>query len=215
MAISYGGETDSGRAHEPGVLGRILRPMREARAVAETWADKWRLIETRWHACVEECWSGRTEVDQAGVARVHVSAPRCKAAIEALAQDLWALRDWLIQDATSGLDAAAVDGFLDSPDGYHVRSCGDLATRAKHFRVDDPKKHLLQLERADEVKDNVPIVFRAVRVFQQPAASRGGGRPATGDTDQYEDAVEMLRRAIRGWSAFLQERSLIREPIAT
>jgi hypothetical protein len=144
-----------------------------------------------------------------------VSAQRCKAAIEALAQDLWALRDWLIQDTTSGLDAVDVDGFLDSPDGYHVRSCGDLATRVKHFRVDHSKKHLLELERIDQVKDDVPIVFRAVRVFQQPAAKRGAERAATGDTDQYEDAVEMVRRAIRGWNAFLRERSLINEPIST
>jgi hypothetical protein len=29
------------------------------------WTDKWRLIETRWQACVEECWHGRVEVDEA------------------------------------------------------------------------------------------------------------------------------------------------------
>ena len=140
---------------------------------------------------------------------------RCKGAIEALAQDLWALRDWLVKDPTAGLDAGDLNTFVNSPEGTHVRACADLATRLKHFQVDDAKRHLLELEPVHSVKQGVPITFKAVKVYQHPSRPPvGTPRVPTGDTDVYEDAVEMLRRAARSWNEFLISKSLSQEGIA-
>lgn len=172
---------------------------------SETWKDKWRMIELRWDICIQECLKGSP--DERGNTRL--SAGKCKAAIESVALDVWAFRDWLIHDTSSGLDSAVVDAFLNDAAGYHIRACSDLATRSKHFAVGDAKKHLLELHRVDAVKDNLPIVFRAKRVFQHPAQTRGAVRAPTGNTDEYEDAVEMVHRAIKQWRVFLTDRKLL------
>lgn len=110
-----------------------------------------------------------------------------------------------MKDPTSGLTATDLNAFVESPEGTHVRACADLATRLKHFRVTSRRRHLLELEEAGEIKQGVPIVFRAVKIHQHPLPEIPPGDPQptrpldrlpTGDTDTYEDAVEMLRRAI-------------------
>ncbi|TXI08286.1 MAG: hypothetical protein E6Q76_07505 [Rhizobium sp.] len=175
-------------------------------AGGETWKNKWAMIESRRETCLSECLTGHRTTDSLVV---RVSVRKCRDAIEALAQDLWALRDWLVNDPSSGLKAADVDAFLHSAGGYHIRACGDLATRAKHFAVNDNKKHLLQLQEVKAEKDGVPIVFKAVRIYHTPADKRGDERVPTGSTDEYEDAVEMCRRALEQWRTFLVSVKLL------
>lgn len=183
--------------------------------MAEKWQDRWHLIESRWQVCVDECWRGTPQKAIGAAGGTLVDTLRCKGAIEALAHDLWALRDWLLKDPTSGLDASDLNAFVNSSEGFHVRACGDLATRLKHFQVDDARRHLLELKPVHTVKHGVPIVFKAVKVYQHPSMPPAGSpRAPTGDTDVYEDAVEMLRRAIRSWNEFLISKSLIQKSIA-
>lgn len=183
--------------------------------MAETWRHRWEMIESRWQVCVDACWNGVPRTVTGAAGGTYIDTLHCQGAIEALAHDLWALWDWLLRDPASSLDFAELSAFLNSPDGYHVRACGDLVTRLKHFQVNDARKHLLELEPAHDMRQGVPIVFRAVRVYQHPSTtSRTAPRVPTGDTDVYEDAVEMLRRAIGQWNEFLISKSLIQERIA-
>lgn len=177
--------------------------------MAETWIDKWKTVRSRWETCQTECWRGHEQIDDTGQPIARISAQKCKDSIEALAQDLWALRDWLVHDSGVQLSQAIVDGFLDSSDGYHVRACSDLATRLKHFRVGDKRKHLLELVRVDQIKGGAPIVFRAVRLFQHALEPGEKNRALTGSSDEYEDAVEMVRRAIIGWESFFTKNGIV------
>jgi hypothetical protein len=185
--------------------------------VAETWRDKWSMIEVRWNTCFAECFDGYERVDgnpnqlrslpPSVQRRDHAEQARlCKAAIEAMAQDLWALRDWLVQDPSTPLTREDLDAFIESADAFHIRSCADLATRVKHFQVDDRRRHLLTLEQVDDYEVEPPTLFRATRIYQGPRVD--GSRTPTGDVDEYPDAIEMLRRARRDWVGFLRSNGM-------
>lgn len=176
--------------------------------MGESWQDRWKMIEVRWKLCVRQSL------------RSHASSPvqpdptevlECKGSIEALAGDLWALRDWLINDPTSPLTEQQVNDFLDRAEQGHIRACSDLTTRLKHYSVNDPKKHLLELVPVSS--HGGAVRFRAVRTFQAGPMAKGALRTATGDTDEYEDALEMIRRAIASWNDFLLSSGVVANPI--
>lgn len=184
--------------------------------MAETWRDRWNMIEHRWEAVVKKCWRGKLNPEHPEIPTF--TKTDCKAAIEALAIDLWSFRDWLVNDDSSGLTAADVDDFVKDSSGYHLRSCADLATRLKHCRVDDRHRHLLELKFVGTTTPGEPpIMFSAERVFYAEESANqakqrrtaGTQRVPTANRDEYLDAVELLRRARLAWEQLLKARSLI------
>jgi hypothetical protein len=129
-----------------------------------------------------------------------------------LALDLWALRDWLEHDPSNPLTKEHLDSFVSSSDGFHVRACADLATRIKHFRVDHSLRHFTALIPENDFSQSPPILFSVRKVYQAPwpqGASRAGERISTQDEDHYEDAMELMRRALSAWEAFLSQENLL------
>ncbi len=54
-------------------------------AVAQTWKDKWKSINSKFDTCMSECITHYRSDD------------KCKDGIEAVMADIWNLRDWLAQ----------------------------------------------------------------------------------------------------------------------
>lgn len=170
----------------------------------------------RWDTVLVECWRGRPSPTDAE--RVEFRPMSCKGAIEALAIDLWSIRDWLVNDPTASIDPDVISDFVTGPGGMHIRGCADLATRLKHHSVDDAKRNLLELVEVIEFPDGEPPIFYAAEkiIFldEDPNVAtkrrkRGEPRPETANRDSYPDAVEMLQRAKSDWTSFLVGQGLL------
>jgi len=155
--------------------------------VAQTWKDKWRSISSKFETCTSECITHYRSDD------------KCRDSIEAVIADIWNLKDWLAHDSTAHVPKADIDKFLDR-EAFHIRACGDLETKQKHYRVDDPHRENTELiwEGNHNHPSGLPVIFGVTRKYKD-----GSG------TDHWEDAYELARRAIEEWKRFLTERGLL------
>jgi hypothetical protein len=155
-------------------------------AAAETWKDEWRSINSKFATCESECITH------------YRSDQKCKDSIEAVVADIWNLKDWLAEDATITVSKAEIDEFVKK--AIHITACGDIETKQKHYRVVNRRHEEaeLVLKGNYDHPSGLPLVFGATRRYRD-----GSGR------DNYEDACELPRRAIKQWRGFLQDKGLL------
>jgi len=156
-------------------------------AIAQTWRDKWKSINSKFATCVSECVTHYRSDDN------------CRNSIEAVIADIWNLKDWLINDPIARVPKADIGAFLDT-EAFNVRACGDIETRQKHYRVNDPRREDTELiwEGNHTHRSGYPVIFSVTRTYKD-----GSGR------DHWEDAFELGRRAIEEWRRFLVRRGLL------
>jgi len=156
-------------------------------AVEQTWKDKWKSINSKFDTCKSECITN------------YCSDDKCKDSIEAVMADIWNLKDWLAQDSTAHVPQADINAFLDT-EAFNIRACGDIETKQKHLRVNDPHRENTELiwEGNHAHPSGLPVIFSITRTYKD-----GSG------TDHWEDAYELARRAIEEWKKFLGKRGLL------
>ena len=157
-------------------------------AVAQTWKDKWKRINRRFDTCKSECITHYRSDD------------KCRDSIEAVIADIWNLKDWLANDPTTNVSKAEIDALLNTGEFSHISACGDIETRQKHYRVDDPHRENTELiwEGKHNHLSGYPLIFSVIRKYKD-----------SNSTDSYEDAFELPRRAIEQWKKFLTKRELL------
>jgi len=155
--------------------------------VVQTWKDKWRSISSKFDTCTSECITQYRSDD------------KCKDSIEAVMADIWNLKDWLAQDPTAHVPKADIDTFLDT-EAFHIRACGDLETKQKHYRVSSPRRENTELiwEGNHNHPSGLPVIFSVTRKYKDSSS-----------TDHWEDAYELARRAMEEWRKFLRRRRLL------
>jgi hypothetical protein len=129
------------------------------------------------------------------------SDDKCKDSIEAVLADIWNLRDWLKKDTSVTIPEKikVIDDYIYSH--IHIRACGDIEIKNKHFRIDD-KKHEnteLVLKANHHHPSGFPVIFSVVTKYKDNP----------GNVDQYEDATELAKRAIQEWVVFLKANYLL------
>jgi hypothetical protein len=156
---------------------------------SQSWKDKWKSINSKFATCTAEC-----------VTAYH-SDEKCKDSIEAVIADIWNLKDWLVHDPAAAVPLADIHALLKSPESFNIRACGDLETKSKHFKLDDPKRENTTLvwKGIHNHPSGLPVVFGVTRIYKDNPANQ----------DHWEDAFEIARRAIEEWKAFLTKRGLL------
>ncbi len=154
-----------------------------------SWNEKWQSINSKFDTCTKECITA------------YYSDDKCKDSIEAVIADIWNLKDWLVYDTSTGVSRRDIEKLLESPQAFNLRACGDLETRSKHLRVDDPKRENTQLVWKGNYShpSGLPVIFSVIRVYKDNL----------GNEDQWEDAFELARRAIEEWKVFLTGKGLL------
>jgi hypothetical protein len=160
--------------------------------MTQTWKDKWKSINSKFRTCKSECVTHYRSDD------------KCKDSIEAVIADIWNLKDWLINDPTASLAKGDIHDFLDK-EGFHIRACGDLETKQKHYRVASSWRENTELiwEGNHNHPSGLPVIFSVTRRYKD-----------SGSTDHWEDAYELAKRAIEEWRKFLIRRGLLLEQTA-
>ena len=155
----------------------------------QSWKDKWKSINSKFATCTAEC-----------ITSYH-SDEKCKDSIEAAIADIWNLKDWLVNDPATSISKADINTFLESSKSFHIRACGDLETRNKHFRVDDPKRENTTLvwKGIHDHPSGLPVIFGVTRIYKDNPDNK----------DHWEDAFELARRAIEEWKVFLKAQGLL------
>lgn len=155
--------------------------------MAQTWKDKWKSINSKFATCVSECNTHYRSDD------------KCKDSIEAVIADIWNLKDWLIKDPTACVPQADIYAFLDT-EGFNIRACGDIETKQKHYRVNDPRRENTELiwEGNHNHPSGLPVIFSVTRKYK-----------GSDSTDHWEDPSDLARRAIEEWRKFLLRRGLL------
>jgi len=155
----------------------------------DSWKGKWKSINSKFDTCTKECVTHYRSDD------------KCKDSIEAVIADIWNLKDWLINDTSSGVSRPDIDKLLDASHLSHIRACGDLETKNKHLRVDDPRRENTQLiwKGNHSHPSGFPVIFSVTHI----------DKDNPGNEDHWEDAFELARRAINDWKGFLIEKSLL------
>lgn len=154
-----------------------------------SWKEKWDSINSKFITCTEECVTAyRTDA-------------KCKDSIEAVIADIWNLKDWLINDTSTGVSQLDIDALLRSSQAFHISACGDIETRNKHLKVDNPKRENTQLvwKGNHNHPSGLPVVFGVTRIYKENP----------GNEDHWEDALELARRAIEEWKLFLTQKSVL------
>ncbi len=156
-------------------------------AIAQTWKDKWKSINSKFGTCTSECITHYRSDD------------KCKDSIEAVIADIWNLKDWLINDPTASVPKDDIHDFLDK-EGFNIRACGDLETKQKHYRVTSLLRENTELiwEGNHNHPSGLPVIFSVTRKYND-----------SGSTDHWEDAYELARRAVEEWRKFLVRRGLL------
>jgi hypothetical protein len=156
-------------------------------ALAQTWKDKWKSINSKFDTCISEC-----------IKHYH-SDQKCKDSIEAVLSDIWNLKDWLVNDPTVSVSQADINALLDT-EAFNIRACGDIETAQKHYRVNNRRREKTELiwEGNHNHPSGLPVIFSATRTYKD-----GSG------TDHWEDVLELARRAIGEWKNFLAKRGLL------
>ena len=156
-------------------------------AVAPTWKDKWKSINSKFDTCKSEC-----------ITHYH-SDDKCRDSIEAVIADIWNLKDWLAQDSTAHVPQADIHAFLNA-EAFNIRACGDIETKQKHLRVTNLHRENTELiwEGKHNHPSGYPVIFRVTRKYK-----------GSNSADHWEDAFELARRAIEEWKKFLTKRGLL------
>ncbi len=156
-------------------------------AVAQTWKDKWKSINSKFDTCTSACITHYRSDD------------KCKDSIEAVVADIWNLKDWLRQDPTAHVAQTDIKAFLDT-EAFNIRACGDIETKQKHYRVDDRRRENSELiwEGNHHHHSGLPVIFSVTRTYRDSSS-----------TDHWEDAYELARRAIEEWKQFLRRKGLL------
>ena len=117
------------------------------------WKEKWKSINSKFDTCTRECVTA------------YISDEKCKDSIEAVIADIWNLKDWLINDASSKVSRLDINKLLTSSNAFHIGACGDLETRNKHLRVDDPRRENTQLVWKGNHRhpSGLPVIFSVTR----------------------------------------------------
>jgi len=157
-------------------------------AVAQTWKDKWKRINSKFDTCKSECITHYRSDD------------KCRDSIEAVIADIWNLKDWLANDPTTNVSKAEIDALLNTGEFSHISACGDIETKQKHYRVDDTHRENTELiwEGKHNHPSGYPVIFSVTRKYKDSSS-----------TDRYEDAFELAKRAIEQWKKFLTKRELL------
>ena len=153
-----------------------------------TWQEKWKSINSKFKTCTDECVTH------------YQSDEKCKDSIEAVIADIWNLKDWLINDPASGVTSSDINAFLE-PKASHIEACGDLETKSKHLRVDDPRRQNTELiwEGNHKHPSGLPVIFSVTSIYKDNP----------GNKDHWEDVFELAKRAIDEWRAFLKIKGLL------
>lgn len=157
--------------------------------MALMWKDKWKSIQSKFDTCTKECLIA------------YRSDEKCKDSIEAVISDIWNLRDWLKEDPSVRIPDQDILKFIDTPEAYNIRACGDVEMVTKHFIAKNPKYQNAELvwEGNHNHPSGYPIVFKVIiREKEIPE-----------NATIYEDAWELGRRAIEEWRVFLTKHRLI------
>ena len=148
----------------------------------QTWEDKWKSIQSKFETCNRECVTAYRSDD------------KCRDSIEAVLADIWNLRDWLKNDPSVYIPnkPEVIDQYIFSH--THIRACGDIEIKNKHFRIDDRKHEdtKLVLEANHHHPSGFPVIFSVVTKY----------RDNPRNIDRYEDATELAKRAIQQWGVF-------------
>jgi hypothetical protein len=163
---------------------RAADARRQVAMTAPSWKDKWRRIESKFQSCTAECITNYRSDD------------KCRDSLEAVFADIWNLKDWLLNDPAAGVNTAEIHSFLNSVGAFNLRACGDLETHHKHYRVDDPRREHTRIEwkGIHNHPSGFPIVFSVTRTYKDNPRN----------TDTWEDAYELARRAINTSKGLLQ-----------
>ena len=102
-------------------------------AVAQTWKDKWKRINSKFDTCKSECITHYRSDD------------KCRDSIEAVIADIWNLKDWLANDPITNVSKDEIDALLNTGEFSHISVCGDIETQQKHLRVDDTHRENTEL----------------------------------------------------------------------
>lgn len=192
-------------AHPIGVVTRVVRAQvarfirrqldkgEEFRIMAEgeTWKEKWESINSKFDTCTSECVTH------------YRSDRKCKDSIEGVMADIWNLKDWLIEDLTAAVPEDDINEFLNK-EAFHINACGDIETKHKHFRVDDPHRgntHLILVANHNHPSGR-PVIFSCRRTMDSSIKD-------SPNIDEWEDAWELAKRAIEEWKKFLTKRGLL------
>ncbi len=156
-------------------------------AVSQTWRDKWKRINSKFDTCRSECITHYRSDD------------KCRDSLEAVIADIWNMKDWLANDPTTNVSKSEIDAAL-TGELSHISVCGDIETKQKHYRVDDPHREYTELilEGKHNHPSGYPVIFSVTRKYKDSSS-----------TDHYEDAFELARRAIEQWKKFLIKRGLL------
>lgn len=105
----------------------------------------------------------------------------------------------MIEDPAALVPRAAIYAFLET-EGFNIRACGDIETKQKHLRVDDPRRENTELiwEGNHTHPSGYPVIFSVTRKYKD-----------SDSTDHWEDAYELARRAIEECRKFLIKRGLL------
>ena len=154
-----------------------------------SWKDKWKSIGSKFKTCTSECVTAYRSDD------------KCKDSIEAVLADIWNLKDWLVNDPAAAVPLADIHTLLQSPQSFNIRACGDIETKNKHLKVDDPKRENTSIvwKGIHDHPSGLPVVFGVTRIYKDNPA----------DQDHWEDAFELARRAIKEWKTFLEAQGLL------
>ena len=108
------------------------------------------------------------------------------------------MKDWLSNDPFTPLPKADIDAFLSTTS--HISACGDIETKQKHYNVNDPHRQNTELiwEGNHKHPSGLPVVFSVTRKYKD-----------SNNKDYWEDAFEVVRRAIEEWKKFLTSRGLL------
>jgi hypothetical protein len=155
----------------------------------QTWKDKWESIQSKYKTCIRECMTA------------YRSDSKCKDSIEAVLSDIWNLRDWLKNDDSVQIPKKpeVIDQYIFSH--ICIRACGDVEIKNKHLVISDPKHENteLVLKANHHHASGLPVIFSVVTKYKDNP----------GNTDEYEDATELAKRAIKEWVAFLKTYQLL------
>ncbi len=154
-----------------------------------SWKEKWHSINSKFDTCKRECVTA------------YRSDNKCKDSIENVIGEIWNLKDWLVNDTSTSILGQNINNLLGSSQASHINACGDLETRKKHLRVDNPKRENTQLvwKGNHNHSSGLPVIFSVTRVYKDNP----------GNEDRWEDAFELARRAIREWKVFLTGKGLL------
>jgi len=148
--------------------------------------DKWKSINSKFATATSECVT------------FYRSDDKCKDSIEAVIADIWNLKDWLVNDPTAAVSVGDINALLSST--FHISACGDIETVNKHYLATNRHRENTELiwKGNHSHHSGFPVVFGVTRTYKDGSGS-----------DNWEDALELARRAIEEWRKFLSTKGLL------